>query len=185
MLDSERRLRRLFDSGSREGPEIEALRRKTIERRREMAPPYLAAARHSLSEMATYASSRDVTLALENRYHYHEIPLLEEMLELLAEYPPELVGYLHDVGHAEVLRRLCLADARAWLDALHDRTLAVHLHDVEGLGDHRAPGRGDVEWEYVARGLPTEALRVFEIDQRQPDEAVGAAIDFLRVRGVC
>jgi sugar phosphate isomerase/epimerase len=185
MLDSERMLRRLFDSGTRKGPEVQTLRRETVERRHGVAHPHLAKARQSLDELAEHASVRGVTLALESRYHYHEIPLLHEMLNLLAGYPPDLIGYCHDVGHAEVLHRLGLADAHAWLEALRDRTLAVHLHDVDGLGDHRAPGRGDVEWEYVARGLPADALRVFEIDQRQPDEALAAAIGFLRARGVC
>jgi sugar phosphate isomerase/epimerase len=94
------------------------------------------------------------------------------------------VGYWHDVGHAEVQWRLGYVDKRAWLDALAPRTLGCHLHDVDGIGDHRAPGRGDVEWEYLARGLPAGALRVFEINQHQPDEAVAGAIAFLRERGV-
>ena len=62
--------------------------------------------------------------------------------------------------------------------------MGCHLHDVDGLGDHRAPGNGDVEWDYIAEGLPAEALRVFEINQRQPDEDVAGAIAFLRERGV-
>jgi len=34
------------------------------------------------------------------------------------------------------------------------------------------------------KGLPPAALRVCEIDQRQPAEAVAGAIGFLRERGV-
>ncbi len=48
----------------------------------------------------------------------------------------------------------------------------------------RAPGAGDVDWAYIAAGLPPTALRVFEIDQRQGDEAVKASLGFLRERGV-
>ncbi|MGB6837206.1 MAG: sugar phosphate isomerase/epimerase [Dehalococcoidia bacterium] len=184
MLDSERRLRRRFDSGVREGAEVEALRAETLRRRAQQAPPYLENARRTLEELAAHASLQGVALGIENRYHLHEIPLLEETPDLLAEHPADVVGYWHDVGHAEVLHRLGLADARAWLPALRDRTLGVHLHDVDGIGDHRAPGRGDVEWEHIARGLPADALRVFEIDQGQPDEAVAGAIEFLHARGV-
>lgn len=184
MLDSERRLRRLFDSGIREGAEVEALRRETLERRAEQAPPFLENTRRTLDDLAAHASTQGVTLGIENRYHLHEIPVLKEALDLLAEHPRDVVGYWHDVGHAEVLHRLGLADASAWLPALRERTLGVHLHDVDGIGDHRAPGRGDVEWEHVARELPADALRVFEIDQHQPDEAVAGAIDFLRARRV-
>ena len=200
MLAAELKLRRLYDlstlrpgsgqaslkagSGTREGDEVDALRRECVERRAQDAERHLEAAAQSLRELAEHASGRGVALGLENRYHYHEIPMLDEALALLAGYPPDLAGYWHDVGHAEVLSRLGFIDKRAWLDVLGPRTLGCHLHDVEGIGDHRAPGRGDVDWSYIARGLPASALRVFEIDQRQSDDAVAAAIPFLRERGV-
>jgi sugar phosphate isomerase/epimerase len=184
MLESERKMRRLFDAGAQSGEEFESLRRETLERRAELAPPYLERAGQSLAELATHASERGVAIGLENRYHHHEIPLVDEAVALLAEYPPQLVGYWHDVGHAEVQARLGYVDKLAWLDALGPRALGCHLHDVLGIGDHRAPGRGDVEWDYIARGLPATALRVFEINQREPDEAVANAPAFLRERGV-
>ena len=134
--------------------------------------------------LAGYARQHGVALGLENRLHHHEFPLPDEALSLLADYPDDLVGYWHDVGHAEVQARLGYVDKTAWLDALSSRTLGCHLHDVDGIGDHRAPGNGDVEWDYLARGLPADALRVFEINQRQPDDAVAGAIAFLRERGV-
>ena len=62
--------------------------------------------------------------------------------------------------------------------------MGSHLHDVDGIADHRAPANGDVDWSYIAQGLPENALRVFEIDQRQPDDKVAASIDFLRSQGV-
>ena len=184
MLDSELKQRRLFDSGTREGPEADALRSETLERRAEQVDPWFEKARESLAVLAAYAKERGVAIGLENRLHYHEFPLAEEALELCADYPADLVGYWHDVGHAEVQARLGYVDKRAWLDTNKERTLGCHLHDVDGLGDHRAPGNGDVEWDYIAEGLPAGALRVFEINQRQPDEDVAGAIAFLRERGV-
>jgi len=184
MLDSERKMRRLFDSGTRAGDEYESLRRETLERRAEIAPEYLERAQESLVELAAHARARGVALGLENRLHHHEIPLPDEARALLAGYPADVAGYWHDVGHAEVQARLGYVDKLAWLDTNGARTLGAHLHDVDGIGDHRAPGRGDVEWEYIARGLPPAALRVFEINQLEPDEAVAGAIAFLRERGV-
>lgn len=184
MMEPERRLRRLFDSGVRGGQEVEGLREELRRLRQEQQGPHQEAARRSLAELAKEASRRGVALGLENRFHYHEIPQVEEALELLAPYPLEVAGYWHDVGHAEVLHRLGLLDRERWLRELGPRTIGSHLHDVEGIGDHRAPGRGDVRWDYIARGLPPAALRVFEIDQRQPDEAVAAAIAYLREKGV-
>ena len=82
--------------------------------------------------------------------------------------------------------RLGLVDRRAWLDANGARCIGAHLHDVDGIGDHRAPGHGDVDvdWSYIAAGLPPHTLRVLEINQTQPADAVSAAIPFLSGRGV-
>ena len=184
MFASEQTHRKLFDSGTQTGPEIDALRAETLEQRAEQAPPYLERAHETLADLVAYASERSIAVGLENRLHYHEFPLADEALTLMADYPADHVGYWHDVGHAEVLARLGYVDKRAWLDTLGSRTLGCHLHDVDGIGDHRAPGNGDVDWAYIAEGLPDSALRVFEISQRQSDDDVANAIPFLRQRGV-
>jgi len=184
MLESEKRLRRLFDEGVRAGEEVEALRAKAHVERREGAGRNLPQARRSLAEMAEHAAGSGVAIGLENRFHYHEFPGLDEMHELLAGYPPDVAGFWLDVGHAEVMDRLGLVPKGRWLDELSARCIGAHVHDVDGLADHRAPGRGDVDWSYIARGLPAGVPRVFEINQRTPEDAVAASIPFLRERGV-
>ena len=184
MTEWEQRLRRLFDAGVREGSEVEMLREKCTEHRSAGAALHLEAASRSLKELTDYAGPRGVALGLENRYHFHEIPSPEEALTLLAGYGNNQAGYWHDVGHAEVQHRLGLIDRHSWFPKLTSRTIGTHLHDVDGIGDHRAPGNGDVDWTYIAAGLPKTALRVFEIDQRQPDDLVAKAPTFLRERGV-
>jgi len=183
-LAPEKELRRLYAQGVREGEEVEALRRLCHRLRAEAVGPHLAQARRSLAELAEAAASLGVALALENRFHYHEIPTVDEMHDLLSPYPPHLVGYWHDVGHAEVLDRLGLVPKERWLRELGERCLGAHLHDVDGLTDHRAPGRGTADWAYVARHLPPTALRVLEINQHIPEEEVAAALPFLRRAGV-
>ena len=152
--------------------------------RAQRAAPFLAQARRSLAELAEYAAPKDVALGLECRLQYHQIPLPEEAAALLAPYPPETAGYWHDAGHAEVLHRLGLVERNAWFDLLGDRVLGSHLHDVDGLRDHCAPGNGDLDFAWLAKRLPATAARTLEIDQREPDEAVLSAIVQLRERGV-
>jgi sugar phosphate isomerase/epimerase len=186
MFDEERELRRLFDSGTRAGERVEQLRETIMGKRREQYEPWLGAAVETLRTLTAYAQERDapVAIGIENRLHYHEIPQPDEVYELVDDYPRDVAGYWHDVGHAEVQWRLGLVDKRRWLDVNGPRCLGTHLHDVDGIGDHRAPGNGDVEWAYIRDGLPKDALRVFEINQSQPAEAVAGAIGFLRERGV-
>ncbi len=184
MLDAERELRRAYDAGVRDGEGVEALRAEAKRLRAAGIGAHLEAAKRSLRELTEYASRFGIAIGLENRYHYHELPSPDEAVELLSDYTNEAAGYWHDVGHAEVQHRLGLIDRHSWFPKLTSRTIGCHLHDVDGIGDHRAPGNGDVDWAYIAAGLPKTALRVFEIDQRQPDEAVAAAPAFLRSRGV-
>jgi sugar phosphate isomerase/epimerase len=184
MFDDELRLRRLYDSGTREGAEVEALRAAITERRAKEEARWFEKAQETLRELVAHAHPRDIAIGIENRLHYHEIPQPDEAAELLRDYGEDIAGYWHDVGHAEVQARLGLVDKRRWLDVNGRRTLGAHLHDVDGIGDHRAPGAGDVEWDYIRDGLPARALRVFEINQGQLPEALANAIPFLRDRGV-
>jgi sugar phosphate isomerase/epimerase len=184
MTEWERQLRRLFEAGVREGEEVEELRERCRRHRAEGIEQRIQAAGKSLGELAAAADAKGIALGLENRLHHHEIPTPEDAEYLLAGYTNDVAGYWHDVGHAEVQARLGLIDRHAWFPRLTTRTIGTHLHDVDGIADHRAPGNGDVDWSYIAAGLPKTALRVFEIDQRQPDHLVAAARDFLRLRKV-
>lgn len=180
----ERQLRRLYDEGERDGEQVEALRRRAAERRREGAPAYLPNAERSLAEIAEYAARKGVAIGLENRYHFHEFPGIDEMPELLDRYPPHVAGFWLDVGHAEVLDRLGFIPHTRWLDELALRCLGTHVHDVDGLADHRAPGHGTADWDHYAAKLPPQVPRILEINQKIPEDQVAAAIPFLRRRGI-
>ncbi len=184
MLPAERHLRELYHAGQIASAAADVARAEAHRERSAAVSPHLAAARRSLAELAREAAARGVTIGLENRLHFHEIPSAEETLALLADYPPHEVGYWHDVGHAEVQGRLGLLDPRAVLTALAPRLVGAHLHDVRGITDHRAPGNGDVDWRYVADALPPDAARTLEIDQREPEPLLAQALRVLRAHGV-
>jgi sugar phosphate isomerase/epimerase len=184
MTPIERELRRLVEAGNGASAQAQQKREELAAWRAERTGPCLDAARRSLRELVDYAAPLGIALGLESRLHYHEIPHPDEALALLESYDENEAGYWHDVGHCEVQARLGMIDINAWFPALSNRTIGSHLHDVDGITDHRAPGAGDVDWSYIAAGLPPAALRVFEIDQRQGDEAVRASIAYLRERGV-
>lgn len=184
MLPAERRLRELYHAGQIASATADAARAEAHRERASAVAPHLTAARRSLAEIAREAAARGVVIGLENRLHFHEIPSAEETLALLAEYPPDEVGYWHDVGHAEVQGRLGLIDHRAVLTLLAPRLVGTHLHDVRGITDHRAPGNGDVDWRSVAAALPSGAARTLEIDQREPEPLLAQALRVLRAHGV-
>jgi sugar phosphate isomerase/epimerase len=184
LLDGEARLRRLYPDSRIDSEEAVAARDATFVERSRLAPPYLEAARRSLGELVRAATERGVTIGLENRLHFHEIPSADETVALLAEVGPDQAGYWHDVGHAEVQSRLGLIDARGALASLTPRLIGAHLHDVRGITDHRAPGNGDVDWSYIAAALSPTTHRTLEIDQREPEPLLAGALAYLRARDV-
>lgn len=184
LLAGERRLRELWPRRDLAVDEYDRALDAAVRERAEVATPHLDRARRSLDALVEYATPRGVALGIESRLHYHEIPGPRELAEMLAPYPASAVGYWHDVGHVEVQHRLGITDRSAWFDLLGDRLLGTHLHDVRGLVDHRAPGTGDVDFQWLAARVGASAARTFEIDQHEPDEAVAHAIEVLRAAGL-
>ncbi len=183
-LPPERRLRRLYERGAARGEEWGAAVDEALRERARLGPPALDRARRSLADLVRVAELHDVTIGLECRLYYHQLPLPDEAAELLAEHPPDRVGYVHDVGHAEVQHRLGLTDRAAWLDLLGERLVGVHLSDVNGLVDHRAPGNGDVDFRWVAERLPAGVVRTLEIDQEEPEDDLVRGLQLLSGAGV-
>jgi hypothetical protein len=146
IFDDEKQLRRLYDWHA-EGEHVDGLRHDADARGARVTPA-TTNARRSLAQIADYASRFGVAIGLENRYHFHEFPSTDEMLELLPEYPAGVAGFWLDVGHAEVLDRLGLVPRHRWLNELADRCVGTHVHDVDGLADHRAPGHGTADWDH-------------------------------------
>ena len=63
--------------------------------------------------------------------------VLEFLLDLGYD---EVVGYWHDVGHAQTLEHLSLCSHEEWLRRFAGQMVGVHLHDVVGVRDHLAAG---------------------------------------------
>jgi len=184
MFEEEREMRRLFDTGRAGDSLFAELRDRAIARRAAVAEPYVAAARSSLLELLHAAAPTGVTIGLENRYHFHEIPLPHEYDQILDGIDPAQAGYWHDTGHAEVLHRLGFVDRGAWFAANSARLIGAHLHDVVGIGDHRAPGDGDVDWSYITAGVGHLDRYTLEINQHQSDALVAGAPAFLASIGL-
>lgn len=184
VLAGERRLRELYTRRDLLAGEWDRTIDTTVRERARHVEPVLAAAARSLAELAPTALARGVALGIECLPHYHQLPLPHEAATLLAPYPTSVAGYWHDAGHAEVLHRLGLVDRSAWFDLLTERLIGVHLHDVRGLVDHRAPGGGETDFAWLGARLPAAAARTLEVDQHEPDDHLARGIEVLRAAGV-
>ena len=176
----EKQVRELY-SGHR-NPEHEQAKERLIAARARKQPANFAAARRSLEEVVPHAQAAGIKLGLEARYYYGEMPNLEEMHTLLADFP-DSVYYWHDTGHAQNLQNLGFTPHEEWLRAFGPRTLGVHFHDIQGLRDHLIPGMGEIDFAMVASYLPDEAIRTCEFDYPFSEEEMIAGVDFLRKMG--
>ncbi len=127
---------------------------------------YLANVIKSLEELVPYAKEKNVSLGIENRYYYREIPILEEFEEIFSHFKYWDLYYWHDVGHAEVFERLGLCRHEDLLKRFADRLLGIHLHDIIGaIDDHRTPGLGTFDFGMIKPYIGKDTIKVMEVHQ--------------------
>jgi len=178
---------RLFTLCSRSGTQTKEyikVKEEFVYQRISRVRPYLDAARKSLQELSEYSRQKGIILGLETRFHLHEIPNIDEMAELLNEAPRSLVGYWHDIGHAEVQQQLGFSLHEEWLSRFKHRMIGIHLHDVLGLSDHQAPGKGDVNWEMLTKYLHPGLVKVCEIGEWNDEDQIQGVVNFLQKEGI-
>jgi sugar phosphate isomerase/epimerase len=173
----------LFKSGFRQSQEFLEAKSRLVDERNLLIAPRLEAVKRSLKELLDYSGRSGVRLVLENRYHYLDIPGLDEMELLLDLAGPDQLGFVFDVGHAQTLDRLGFYPFEEWLKRFAARLLVVHLHDVIGIHDHLAPGLGEVDFTRLAAYLPEDALRTVELEGSNRLKQVSAGIKYLADKG--
>ncbi|HSR30481.1 MAG TPA: sugar phosphate isomerase/epimerase [Anaerolineae bacterium] len=169
----------LYKASKNHQPEYAQAKERLAAARVAQAGANMRSVRRSLIELAEYANQRGIRLGVENRFHYQEIPLPDELDELLDLGLGEVVGYWHDIGHAQVLEHLGFATHEEWLRRFAGQMIGVHLHDAVGVSDHLVVGLGQVDWDMVARYLPAGALRTCEFQPFNTPQQVAAGLRWL------
>jgi len=183
-LSLQDRLYKLYNESRAQTRDYSQVKEELIYQRISQVPPYLEAARKSLQDLSEYSYQKGIMLGLETRFHFHEIPNMDEMAELLDEVQGSPVGYWHDVGHAEVQQQLGFSLHEDWLSRFKHRMIGIHLHEVLGISDHQAPGKGNMNWDMIAKYLPQRVLKVCEIGEWNEEQQMRGVVNFLRKEGI-
>jgi len=125
--------------------------------------PYINAVIAGLQELSGYAEAAGVRLGLETRYYYGEIPSLDEFQMIFKNIASPALGYWHDTGHAHVMDVLGIADQEDYLKKYSHRLIGIHLHDAVAGSDHRALGRGEVDFSKILAYAKPDTELVLEI----------------------
>lgn len=176
-------LRDLYRAGLRDSEDYQALLHQVEADRALRAAPHLERLRVSLQEIAAFADGSGLSIGLENRFHYYELPDYDEMNALLDDFKQPWLGWHLDIGHLQVLSQLGLFDYYRWLDSFAKRIVGVHFHDVIGIIDHQPPGSGEVDFVRLAGYLPRDAYRTIEVDKTASSDSLARAIEFLEFSG--
>lgn len=140
--------------------------------------PYLKAVMESLDEVTRYARQKKIKIGLETRYYPTEIPDFQEIGDLLSCYDSLVMGYWHDVGHAEVNVRLGIVkNHQDYFDRYRARLIGMHIHGVDGLQDHQAPLTGDFDLTPILPYLKdSHLIKVIESHSSARPEQIQEAV---------
>jgi sugar phosphate isomerase/epimerase len=127
------------------------------------------------------AAENGLLLGAENREGILELPLDAEWTDFLSHFEEDgPVQYWHDTGHAEIKHRQGLLKHREHFEAIADRLIGFHLHDVSDAGkDHQVPGTGTVDFELIREFLKPEHTLIAELSPRLTTEEVKQSRDYL------
>lgn len=165
------------------GSAMYAARRDELKKNRAaVAERYLHNAVKSLDELARFAVGSGVRLGLENRFFYHEIPLLDEFGEIFRAVGSPSLAFWYDVGHGEVFIRMGLMSSHEEiLEPYRDRIAGFHLHDVRGTRDHYAPGEGEMDYTRFLGYMRSDTIKIIEAHPYSNPDAVISARDIFAV----
>ena len=155
----------LYAGGRKESQGYKEEMERILQLRGEKKRPYMAALEQSLTEVIGYCQRKNIKIGLETRYYPIEIPNFEEIKYFLDLFDENVMGYWHDVGHAEMNERLGIKPHMDFLEAYKDRMIGVHLHGIKGKRDHLAPFEGDMD---LNRFLPYFGPNILKVVESKP-----------------
>jgi sugar phosphate isomerase/epimerase len=179
MDDGFGRLKEKYKKGRPDDSTVRDSVRSLIEERRKAGKKCLDAALFSLDKLWRPAERLGLKLGVENRYYLKEVPNFDDLCVIFERFKESAVAYWHDVGHGAVQEFLYAISHERLLSQFSSALAGIHLHDAENTRDHRAPGKGRIDFEMVLKYVPKEATRVLEPAPDVTEDELKEGISFL------
>lgn len=167
-----RKLIALFHNFEEDSHRFMRLKQKMVRARKRVAAQYISRVFKSIEELLPAAEKTGVTLAIENRFYYREIPTRDERDMLLSAFRGAPLGYWHDTGHAAVMEQLGFTRHEEWLDNAGRNLVGFHIHDMLLCEDHLPPSCGAIDFTRFLRYWKRGGHLVLEISPAHSSLAV-------------
>ncbi len=129
-----------------------------------------------LDPLVAMAGENKIRLGFEIREVFEEFPHEEEMPQVLAAFPAEVVGYWHDFGHAARKEFLGWHSHAETLNLRAPRLIGCHIHDCRRPQDDHLPlGHGEIDFSSLLPTVPENAIAILELSPGTPEEQVIAS----------
>jgi sugar phosphate isomerase/epimerase len=163
------------------------LKLEAVREREKVAPLYFQRARDVIAQLAPEAEKYGVTLAIESRSHFEQMPTFREMRTLMEEFSGHpRIGYWHDFGHVQLQHNLGYLDHREVIETMAPYWVGAHVHDVEWpCRDHHVPlMAGGVDFDTLLPLVPLGRPLVWEISHRRRSAQIREGLQRWREKSV-
>ena len=181
MKDYSGRLFGMLQRGEKDSAKYGKLRAEAVKVRAAKKEKFFARTKETLRQILPDAETRGLKLGCENRQALEELPLDEDFINFLLEFPNQHIAYWHDTGHAQIKENIGLIQHAAFLESLAPRLAGFHVHDVVFPDrDHSAPGTGTIDFAALKPFVKPEHIKVFEFSPSMQPDAAKAGIAHLK-----
>lgn len=177
--DRTRELISCYNNGQMQAPHAQSIRAQMHKERKSKEAAHFQAALKSLEELVHYAKNLSLSLGIENRFYFREIPSFEEVGKILDYFKGSNISYWHDTGHAQLWENLGFLKHQEYLDRYAQYLSGVHLHDIQGTRDHLAPLQGSFDFALLKPYLKNDTVKTIEAHYPVSSQDIIAAKHYL------